>query len=140
LLLLKVKNILANRAKIREKFRVNSVEFNISETNPLDQKFIENLNKFISENYAESEFRMEDLFEELSISQSQLNKKCKKLTGKSPVELIFEYRMNVAKTLIEENQYTISEIAYKVGFSDPKYFSKRFKEYYHATPSDIKSK
>ena len=62
--------------------------------------------------------------------------KLKSLTGKSPVELIKEYRITKSKLLLRTGQFSVSEVAYKVGFSDPGYFSRCFREQFHMSPAE----
>ena len=57
------------------------------------------------------------------------------LTGKSPLEFIRSVRLQRAAQLLEKSRFTIAEIAYEVGFNDPKYFSKFFKSFYNMLPS-----
>lgn len=62
--------------------------------------------------------------------------KLKGLTGKSPVELIQEFRLEKATYYLRSGQYSVSETSYKVGFSDPGYFSRTFKKKYGISPAD----
>lgn len=66
--------------------------------------------------------------------------KIKSLTGKSPVELIKEYRVTKSEMLLRTGQFSVSEVAYKVGFSDPGYFSRCFKEQYKSSPVEYLKK
>ncbi|MBD0278757.1 MAG: helix-turn-helix transcriptional regulator [Bacteroidota bacterium] len=68
-------------------------------------------------------------------------KKFKSLTGLTPVEFVRDMRLQRAKQLLDAGGNNVSEVAYEVGFSNPKYFSTCFKEKYHVSPSDyMKSK
>ena len=69
------------------------------------------------------------------MSHSSLYKKIKSLTGLTYIEFIRDYRLSIAKQLIEEMGYSVSEACYKVGYSDRKYFSKLFKSKFRKTPS-----
>jgi len=64
-----------------------------------------------------------------------LYKKILALTGKTPIEFIRSVRLKRAAQLLEKSQMTVAEIAYEVGFNNPKYFSKYFKLEYHVLPS-----
>jgi AraC-like DNA-binding protein len=63
--------------------------------------------------------------------------KLKSLTGKSPVELIKEYRITKSKMLLATGQFSVSEVAYKVGFSDPGYFSRCFRDQFQMSPAEF---
>jgi AraC-like DNA-binding protein len=71
----------------------------------------------------------------MGMSRVLLYKKLLSLTGKSPIEFIRSIRLQRAAQLLEKSQCTVSEIAYQVGFNNPKYFAKYFKEEYHILPS-----
>ena len=62
--------------------------------------------------------------------------KLKGLTGKSPVELIQDYRLEKATYYLKSGQMSVSETSYKVGFSDPGYFSRSFKKHFGISPAD----
>ena len=66
----------------------------------------------------------------------QFFRKIKAVSGISPNKLIVNIRMKMAADMLRENQYTISEIAYQTGFSDPSYFSRVFKSVFQITPKE----
>ena len=69
------------------------------------------------------------------MSRVHLYKKLLSLTGKSPIEFIRHIRLQRAAQLLKKSQLTVSEIAYQVGFNNPKYFSKYFKDQFKTLPS-----
>ena len=69
------------------------------------------------------------------MSRVHLYKKLQALTGKAPLEFIRTIRLQHAAQLLEKSQLTVSEVAYKVGFNNPKYFAKYFKEEFNVLPS-----
>ena len=79
---------------------------------------------------------MEDLSKALLMSRVALYKKLLSLTGKAPLDFIRTIRMKRAAQLLEKTQMTVSEIAYEVGFSNPKYFTKYFKKEFNTLPSE----
>jgi AraC-like DNA-binding protein len=89
----------------------------------------------VEANMAKPEFSVEELSRELGMSRVHLYKKLLALTGKSPIEFIRIIRLQRAAQLLEKSQLTVSEIAYQVGFNNPKYFSKYFKDHYNMLPS-----
>ena len=79
----------------------------------------------------------------MGMSRSLLNDKIQKTLGMSTVQFIRTYRLNVAKEMIcngTNDDMNISEIAYEVGFNDPKYFTKCFTKEFEATPSELHRK
>jgi signal transduction histidine kinase/ligand-binding sensor domain-containing protein/DNA-binding response OmpR family regulator len=133
----RINNLLRQREKSQKVFRktleVKSSELQIT---PLDVKFIENAVKCVERNVSSAEFSVEDLGPELGISRAYVFKKILALTGKTPLEFIRTIRLQHAAQLLEKSQLSVREVAYKVGFNNPKYFTKYFKEQFNVLPSD----
>jgi AraC-like DNA-binding protein len=104
----------------------------------MDDQFLIKINQLIDENLSNEQFSVEDLARGVGLSRSMLHRKLIKLTGKSASDLITEKRLLLAKELLENNVATASEIAYKVGFNSPSYFTKVFKSYFHVSPGDVR--
>ncbi|MBN1599343.1 MAG: response regulator [Bacteroidales bacterium] len=105
----------------------------------LDEKLMNKALKYVEDNIAESELSVERLSSHLAMSRVNLYKKMISLTGKSPVEFIRLVRLKRAAQLLKRSQLSVSEIAYQVGFSDPRYFSKHFKAEFKTLPSKYKA-
>lgn len=133
----RINNLLRRREKSQKTFR-NTLEVKSSELQitPLDVKFIENAVKCVEKNVSASDFSVEDLAIELGISRAYVFKKILALSGKTPLEFIRTIRLQHAAQLLEKSQLSVREIAYKVGFNNPKYFTKYFKEQFNVLPSD----
>jgi DNA-binding response OmpR family regulator len=133
----RINNLLRRREKSQKIFR-NTLEVKSSELQitPLDVKLIENAVKCVEKNVSVSDFSVEDLGTELGISRAYVFKKILALTGKTPLEFIRTIRLQHAAQLLEKSQLSVREIAYKVGFNNPKYFTKYFKEQFNVLPSD----
>lgn len=98
------------------------------------------LNKFIAainDQLSNSDLSVEDIGSEMCLSRVQLYRKVKALTGKSPVEIIREERLRRGHQLLADSSLTISEIAYRVGFSSPSYFTKCYKDMFGKSPTDV---
>ena len=93
----------------------------------------------LEKNYADPQFGVKDLTERLNISYTVIYKKFVSLTGLPPVRFIQLYRLQIAKKILESstNNIIVSEIAYRVGFNDPKYFTRCFVKQYTQTPSSF---
>ena len=74
------------------------------------------------------------------LSRSKLYRKIKALTGETANEFIRKVRFKKAKQIIQNSNYTISEVCYKVGFSSPSYFTKCFKDHFGVLPTEIREK
>ena len=81
---------------------------------------------------------VQDIADELAISRSKLYRKIKELTGKSSNEMIRNMRLEKSKELLAITEMTIGEICYKVGFSSPSYYTKRFKDHTGLTPKEYR--
>jgi signal transduction histidine kinase/ligand-binding sensor domain-containing protein/DNA-binding response OmpR family regulator len=136
ILVSRIRNLILQREKFQKsfprQFDVKASELNITS---LDEKFIQDALKCVEENVSVTEFSVEDLSHELGISRAHLYKKIHSLTGKSPLEFIRSIRLQHAAQLLERSQLTVAEVAYKIGFNNPKYFAKYFKDEYHMLPS-----
>ena len=93
----------------------------------------------LEKNYADPQFGVKDLTDKLNISYTVIYKKFISLTGLPPVRFIQLYRLQIAKKILENstNNVIVSEIAYRVGFNDPKYFTRCFVKQYKQTPSSF---
>ncbi len=136
ILVSRIRNLITQREQFQKAFQkhldVRASELKIT---PLDEKFIQNAIKCVEENLSSPEFSVEDLSHHLGISRANLYKKVLSLTGKSPLEFIRTIRMQQAAQLLEKSQLTVAEIAYQVGFNNPKYFARYFKEEFNVLPS-----
>lgn len=102
-----------------------------------DKAFLEELVRAVESHLADSGFKLDSLASELRLSKSTMNRKIKTMTGLTPMDFVKGIRLRTACRLLRERKLTVSEIAYTVGFSDPKYFAKCFKEEYGQTPSQF---
>jgi signal transduction histidine kinase/AraC-like DNA-binding protein/CheY-like chemotaxis protein len=135
-----IKTLLKNRAILREHYtsELPIESSTVNNPNKLDKKFITQFTAYIEENYGNSELSVEDIGRDLGMSRVQLYRKVKALLGMSVNEYIQQLRLNKAKFLLRRDDLTVSDIAYKVGFSSPTYFSTAFKAKYNQTPMEYK--
>lgn len=132
----RIKNLILQRESFQKDFRRQiDVKASSLTITSLDEKLIQNAIKCVEENISDADFSVEDLSHQLGMSRVHLYKKLISLTGKSPLEFIRTIRLQQAAQLLEKSQLSVSEVAYKVGFNSPKYFTKYFKEEYRVLPS-----
>ena len=125
------------RARLLEKLRDNKLLLSEPEkVESIDDAFLRKFAEQIEAVYADPEYNVEKLSETLGLSRGHLHRKIKELTGTAPVEFLRTYRLNKATQLLRQNAYTVSEVAYRTGFSSPAYFSKCFKAVYGVTPTE----
>ncbi len=132
----RMNNLIEQRERIRNAFqkyfKIEPGEIGITS---LDEKLIAKALKLVEENMENPEFSVEKLSRELGMSRVHLYKKLTALTGKTPIEFIRIMRLKRAAQLLGKSQLTVSEIAYEVGFNDPRYFSRYFKTEFGILPS-----
>ena len=105
-----------------------------------DDDFICNILQSVEENIQNSEFRIDDLAEAMSMSRTVFYRKVKSLMGVSPVDFVKTMRIKRAVQLLEQDELTVSEVGYMSGFTTPQYFSRVFKEAMGCTPKEYKLK
>ena len=106
----------------------------------LDEKLIEKAIKYVEDNMSRTELSVEELSRELGMSRVHLYKKLLQITGKTPIEFIRVIRLKRAVQLLRESQLHVSEVAFEVGFNNPKYFSRYFKDEFGVLPSVYQEK
>ncbi len=136
-----IRNMLEMRRRLIEKFSTQPLE-PVTEiaNNPTDNEFLARMNKLIEENFSNSELNVNFLAEQLNISRSGLFAKIKTLADVTPNEMIQIVRLKRAAQLLQENKYSVSEVGYMVGFSNPSYFTKCFQKQFGIRPTDIRQK
>lgn len=106
--------------------------------NPFLKTFLE----VVEEKHVESQITIEDLAQAMAVSQPTLNRKIRSLTGKTPLEVLNEYRLNHALRLLQDSSSddNVADVAYSVGFNDPSYFTKKFRDFFGYLPSQAQNK
>lgn len=114
-----------------------SVEADNEEARHNMPSFMERATAIMEQNYMNSEFGIAEFAEAIGMSRTQLSKKVNEETGQSTGQFIRNYRLGIARKLLLENvaHRNITEIAYKVGFNDPKYFTRCFTSRFGSSPS-----
>lgn len=135
---LKIKQLIKLRSSFQsafiKKFEIKPGEIGITS---LDEKFLKKALKAVEKNIGNSEFSVEKMGRELGVSRGHLYNKLMALTGKTPIEFIRVMRLKRAAQLLAKSQQSVSEIAFQVGFNDPKYFTRYFKDEFGVVPSEF---
>ena len=111
-----------------------------TQLSPEDDAFMSRVVSFIEEHIMDSEINVDDMASAAAVSRSSLNRKMKMLVGVTPADFLREARIKRACSLLATTKMAISDIAYRCGFSDPKYFSRTFRQSTGMTPTDYRSK
>ncbi|MGM9713383.1 MAG: AraC family transcriptional regulator [Prevotella sp.] len=98
-----------------------------AQVEPQSDAMIKKVMEFVEQHIGNADIDIDQMAQYAAVSRSQLNHKLKQLMGVTPSEMIREARIKRACMLLRESDMSVNEIAYRCGFSDPKYFSKCFK-------------
>lgn len=141
---LRLRNLIHHQQKIREFY-----ERQLSSLSPVESvaemplptaqdAFLSKLNQIIEAHLDDTEFRAESLADQVAMSIRTLTRKLTMMAGISPARLIRSYRLRRSLDLLRQG-HPVSETAYMVGFENPSYFTKAFKDFYRQTPSEYLS-
>jgi DNA-binding response OmpR family regulator len=136
-LLMRVKNLLASRKSLRERFGkqllVQPGEVSVTSA---DEKFLQKVFALLDENLSNADFDVAAFSKEIGMSQTHLHRKLTALLGQSGNELIRTFRLRRAASLLSQQHGNVSEIAFMVGFTSSNYFSKCFRDQFGQTPTE----
>ena len=103
-----------------------------------DESLLIKIDQFLDENLEDENYGVSELVSSMAVSRTQLHRKLKSITGKSTSRYIREYRLKKAHEMLQNDVATASEIAYRVGFASPSYFSTAFRKFYGYSPGEAK--
>lgn len=109
------------------------------EVTSVDERLVKQATDFVEENLDNTDLSVEMMSEKLGMSRVNLYKRLLSVTGSTPSEFIRTIRLRHAEALLREGKFNVSEVAYMVGFNNPRYFSKYFAEAYGMYPSQYKN-
>ena len=138
-----LRGAIAQAVRIREniinKINRNDITYDLDhiKVDSIDQKLIKKVTAVIHDNIENPGFSVEELSREIGISRVHLNRRLKEIIGMSPSSLIKIVRLKQSAYLLVNNKISISEVAYKVGFSSNSYFTNNFKSYFAMTPKEF---
>ncbi len=138
---LRVKNMIESTQRLKNKFskedNLNPSEITVSS---LDEQLLKKAFKIVEDHIEDEHFDIPFFCSELGVSRTMLFTKIKAWTNFTPNQFIHEIRMKRAVQLLEQQKINIAQISYKVGFKNPKYFSKCFQKRHGVTPSEFQQK
>lgn len=133
-----IENLVTMRSVLQKKYSTGLLSPDTTTVLPsIEQKFINRIHAFIGEHLDDAQFGADQLAVLMNLSRSQLHRKLKGLLGKSAGELVRTARMEHAHHLLKSKAATVSETAYRVGFSTPSAFSTSFSRHFGYSPSDV---
>lgn len=133
----RLNQLIIQRKKLISKLEKNGLSSILNEKEISPQtKFLQQAITLIHEQLDDAQFGPGQLAQKMNLSESQVYRKLKAITDKSTAIFIRSIRLQKAKQLLQKSNKTISEIAYEVGFNNPSWFSRAFKEEFGVSPSD----
>ncbi|WP_308765163.1 response regulator [uncultured Bacteroides sp.] len=137
----RIENLLQKRELSKQRFR-SKMEVNISNLDyqSADEQFLNDAIECVKRHIQDVDFDTVQMAFELHISRSTLSRKFRVITGCTPLEFIRNIKLKYACSLLDNKVISISEVAYAIGFSTPKYFTKCFKEEFGMTPTEYQNK
>jgi signal transduction histidine kinase/CheY-like chemotaxis protein/ligand-binding sensor domain-containing protein len=145
-LLVWVEQLIARKRMLHARYANLSVNVpaesapDLSENLVLEDAFVVKFKSILDENYQDSDISAESIAMKMGMSRAQLYRKLSSLTGRSVTEHLNTVRLEKAKELLKAGNLNISEVAYRVGYNDPKYFGRLFSEAFGVTPSEFAAK
>ncbi len=134
----RIKNLLEQRKKLRERFSKEiKIEPSSIAVTSLDNEFLQKAFDVAEKNLSNTEFNSEAFAKEMFVSRSQLHRKLLAITSQAPGEFLRTFRLKRAATLILEKRLSITQIAFEVGFSSPSHFTKAFRQQFNCLPTEF---
>ncbi|MGZ0017630.1 hybrid sensor histidine kinase/response regulator transcription factor [Yeosuana sp. AK3] len=134
-------NVLKNRELLHDKFwKKELIPISELSLNKSDTEFMKKLIRILEENMNSSDLDVNFVCDNLGMSHSVMYKKIKSLTNMSYIEFVRDFKLKTAKKLIEEQNFSVLDACFNVGYTDRKYFSKLFKNHFGRVPSDYLNK
>ncbi|WP_162915503.1 hybrid sensor histidine kinase/response regulator transcription factor [Paraflavitalea soli] len=132
----RIRNLLTQQMILQKRFRTQ-IDVNPSEitVTSVDEKFLQQALELVEKHMDNPAFSVEEFSRDMFMNRVTLYRKIHSLTGKSPLEFIRSIRLKRAARLLDKSGLSVAEIAYEVGFNNPKVFTKSFKEEFKITPS-----
>jgi len=137
----RVRNLLEYKETIRNIYQrqVDAGPAHV-EIRSADDEFLQSVLHELEKNITNPDLSVEELSHLLNTSRSTFYKRLLLITGRTPVEFIRYFRLKRGAELLEKSQMNISEIAYTVGFNNPKYFAQQFKQEFDVAPSAYRAR
>ena len=140
-LLIRLKNLVDLRKKMQEHFGTEDIlKPKKIKMSSMDTVFMEKVTEHLETEISNSLFGVIELASTIGLSQSQLLRKIKAITGQTPNEFIRSFRLHRAMEMLQQQAGTVSEIAYETGFQNASYFAKSFQKQFGMAPSAVKQK
>lgn len=144
-LLVRLRKLLELRALLQAKYQsytssqsMPSPSVDVAPGDDREKEFLQKLVLAIEARLDDADLTIPELSQQLVMSDTQLYRKLKAITGKTPSQFVRTVRLQKAMALLKSSSLNVSEVAYEVGFTSPQYFSRMFKEEFGFPPSELR--
>ncbi|MEN0048457.1 MAG: ATP-binding protein [Bacteroidota bacterium] len=136
-LFIRLEKLLELRQSLQQKYATFTPITHVvkMESSNLEERFLQKLHEVVEKHYENSDFGVEELAKESQLSRIQLYRKLKAICNQTPSQFLRNFRLQKAKTLLNNPDLNISEVAYEVGFNDPAYFTRVFSKEFGQSPN-----
>jgi ligand-binding sensor domain-containing protein/signal transduction histidine kinase/AraC-like DNA-binding protein len=137
LMRVRIRQLIESRRRLKKHFgKELALDQEVVSISPADEQFMKKALEVVEQNYSNPDFGVEEFVSKMFFSHSLVHKKLSAITDQSAGDFITSFRLKKAAQLLQRPDMNVSEIAYEIGFNDPKYFSRQFKKYFGTTPSE----
>lgn len=137
----RIKNLLEQRKRLRDKYNKNlDLLTETSKLNAADSEFINKTLDLLEKNIDKTNFGTEQLAKELFVSRTQLHRKIMTITGQPPGEFVRIFKLKRAAQLLLDGKFSVTQVAYEIGFSSPAQFTRAFTKQFDCVPSEFSSR
>ncbi len=122
---------------VNDLYKVNRQNHKLTLMHQKQEEFVETLMDLLEQHYPDASLDVNFFSKSMSLSKSAYYRKLQALTGKSPNQILKEYRLNRSLVLLKKRNRNVSETSFDCGFTSPSYFTKCFHQYFHLTPNEL---
>jgi YesN/AraC family two-component response regulator len=138
-LVIRIRNLLEQRKKLREKYAsMIGLDWESMSVTTLDEQFLKKITAYITSHIDDFDLNVNKVTGEMAMSREHLFRKLKALTGETPIGLIRTIRMKAAASLLEKTKDSITTISLNTGFSNPSHFARTFRKHFGKSPQEYR--
>lgn len=126
-----------NKQRLSEEYTLDEEVF-ADGAKMTDNVLMMQIEQLMKRNIGNASFTANTIAEVLALSRAQLDRRIKRLTGKTPSAYLLDRRMLYARELLLTTDKPIAEVAVACGFEDTSYFTRVFRGHYQNTPSEVR--
>ncbi len=140
-LLIRIRKLIELRKQLQARYQNLSAPLpKTTKTLAVEDEFVQKVKAAIEAHLDDPEFGVEEVSKAIFLSRTQVHRKLKALTGKSTGQFIHSVRLHTAKKMLEEQDMSVTQVAFEVGYKELSYFSRLFSAEFGCSPSSVAGK